>query len=86
MDVGSLISLATVIDGKALWETAVASLVAGVGVTVAASTAIYGFATFADARRDGNLLAAVVAGTVAVAASLAFTAAIVFGLIVMVNG
>ena len=47
---------------------------------------LYGFATFADARRDGNLLAAVAAGTLAIAASLAFAAAIVFGLIVMVSG
>ena len=86
MDVAGLISLATVIDGKALWETAAASLVAGVGITVAASTAIYGFATFSDARRDGNVLGAVAAGTLAVVASLAFTAGIVFGMIVMVSG
>ena len=86
MDAGTLISLATVVDGKALWETAAASLIAGIGVTAAASAAIYGFATFADARRDANVLAAVVAGTLALVASLAFIAAIVFGLIVMVNG
>ena len=86
MAMGELVSLATVIDGKALWETAVASLVAGVGVTIAASAAIYGFATLSDARRDGNLLAAVGAGALAVVSSVAFAAAIVFGLIVMISG
>ncbi len=86
MDAGTLISLATVIDGKALWETAVASLVAGVGITIAASTAIYGFAHFADARRDNRVFAAIAAATLAITASLIFAAGIVFGLIVMVSG
>jgi hypothetical protein len=86
MDAGALISLATVIDGKALWETALASLIAGVGVTAIASMAIFGFAHFADARRDNRTGIAIAAGLLAVVASLAFVAAIAFGLIVMVSG
>jgi hypothetical protein len=86
MDLGTLISLASVVDGKALWETALASLIAGVGVTAIASMAIFGFAHFADARRDNRVGVAIAAGLLAVVASLAFVASIVFGLIVMVNG
>ena len=77
---------ATVVDWKALWETALASLVAGVGVTLAASVAIYGFATFAEARRDERGGAAILAAVVAAIASLAFMAAIGAGLVVMIGG
>ena len=53
---------ATVIDGEALLDTAVASLVAGIFVTFTASLAIYGFATAAEMRRVDRDLAAVGAG------------------------
>lgn len=81
-----MVSLATIVDWTALWQTAVASLVAGLVVTLAASVAIYGFANFAEARRDERGGAAAVAALVATVASVAFAGAIVIGLIVMING
>jgi len=81
-----VISLATIIDGKALLETVLAAAVAGVGITLAASTAIYGFATFAEARTDGRFIAAGGAALLALVASLAFVGGIAVGLIVMVSG
>lgn len=79
-------ALATIVEWTALWQTAVASLVAGLGVTLAASVAIYGFANFAEARRDERGGAATVAALVAIIASLAFAGAIAVGLVVMING
>ena len=58
---------ATVVDGEALLDATVASLVAGVTVTFAASTAIYGLATFAERRREGREAAAVGAAVIALA-------------------
>lgn len=81
-----LVPVASVVDWNALWETAVASVIAGVGITTAISTAIYGFASFADARRDERGGAAAAAALLAFAASAIFVAAIVFGLIVMISG
>ena len=81
-----LLPVASVVDWNALWETAVASVIAGVGITAAVSTAIYGFATFADARREERGGAAAAAGLLAFAATAVFVAAIAFGLIVMISG
>ena len=53
--------LASVVDGEALLDTVIASVVAGVGVTVVFSFAILGAAIFGDARREGRG-AAVVGG------------------------
>ena len=50
--VGAVI-LATVVDWEALLDVVVASLVAGVGVTITFSLAIYGATRFAEVRRDG---------------------------------
>ncbi len=77
--------LASIVDGEALLDTAVASMVAGVGVTLIASLAIYGFATFADARRDDRRGAATAAGALAVLASVAFAGVIAIGLVVMIG-
>ena len=81
-----MIALATVIDWEALLDTAVASLVAGVAVTIAASTMIYGASTSAEARRDGRSGAALAAGALGLLGGLAFAAAIAAGLFVMING
>lgn len=78
--------LATVVDGRALLETVIASLVAGVGVTVAFSLAILGAALFGDARRDGREVAAVGAASLTVVALAACGAAIAFGIVVMTSG
>jgi hypothetical protein len=81
-----MFTLASIVDWKALWETAVASVVAGLGVTLAASVAIYGFASFAEARRDERSGAAAASVVLAVVASLAFAGAIGVGLVVMIRG
>ena len=51
--VGESAVIATVVDWAALRDVVVASLAAGVGVTVAFSLAILGLTRFADMRRDG---------------------------------
>ena len=76
----------SVVDPKALLDTAIASLAAGLGVTLAASTAIYGFATAVEMRRVDRSLAAIGAFALATVALLIFTAAIVAGIAVMLNG
>lgn len=88
MSVAALIQVlpATVIDGEALLDTAVASLVAGIFVTFTASLAIYGFATAAEMRRVDRDLAAIAAGALGVLSLLAFAGAIGLGLAVMING
>jgi len=81
-----VIPLGTVVDWEALLDTAVASLVAGVAVTFAASLAIYGAATFADAQREERYGVAALAVAVAAIGLLAFAAAIAAGLYTMING
>jgi hypothetical protein len=78
--------VATVIDWEALLDTAVASLIAGVVVTVAASTMIYGAATSAEMRRNGRGGLAIAAAGLGVVGALAFAGTIALGLIVMING
>jgi hypothetical protein len=77
--------LASIVDGRALLETVIASLVTGVGVTVVFSFAILGAALFGDARRDGRVLAAAGAGTLMGVGLLGALTAIAFGLIVMMS-
>lgn len=79
------VSVATIIQGKDLIATVVASLIAGVGVTAIFSVAIWGGARFADLSRDGRPLAA---GAAAVLGGLALAttlAAVVFGIVVMTS-
>jgi len=75
--------LGEVVNTTDLWETVVASLVAGIGVTVIFSLAIWGATHFADFNRDGRSVAAAAAGLVAVLALAATLAAIVLGIVVM---
>jgi hypothetical protein len=77
--------IATLVEGKELLETVVASTVAGVGVTVVFSIAIWGVARFADLNRDDRHLAAGMAATVAALAAAVTAAAVVFGIIVMTS-
>jgi hypothetical protein len=78
--------LATIIDWEALLDTAIASVIAGVVVTVAASTMIYGAATSAEMRRHGRGGLAIAAAGLGVIGALAFAGAIALGLIVMIHG
>ncbi len=83
MSAGSL--AATLVDTTALWETVVASLVAGVGVTLVFSIALLGAARFAEHNREGRIGAAVAFGALALLGAAAFLAVIVFGIIVMTS-
>ena len=75
----------SIVDSEALLDTVAASLVAGIGVTIAFSFAILGAALFGEARRDGRPLAAAGAGGLAVVALAGCAAAIVFGIVVMTS-
>ena len=75
--------LATLVEGKELLETVVASTVAGIGVTFVFSVAIWGVARFADLSRNERPLAAGAAMTLAGLAMLATLAAVAFGIVVM---
>lgn len=80
-----MILLATIVDWAALLDTAVASVAAGLVVTLAASTTIYGAATFADARREDRNGTAAVAAILGLVGLLAFAATIGAGLYVMIS-
>jgi cytochrome c biogenesis protein CcdA len=71
------------VDTKALLETVIASFVAGVGITIVFSFAIYGAARFSELARAGRNAAAIGFGALGVASGLAFVAAIVVGIVVM---
>lgn len=75
--------MAVVVETKELLQTIVASLVAGVGVTVVFSLAIWGVARFADLSREERPLAAGAAAGLAAMAALVTVAAVSFGVIVM---
>lgn len=75
--------MAVVVETKELAETIVASLVAGVGITVIFSIAIWGVARFADLSRSERPIAAGAAASLAVLATAVTLAAVVFGVIVM---
>lgn len=77
--------IATIVEGKELLETVVASVVAGVGVTFVFSVAIWGAARFADLSRSERPLAAGAAAVTAIAALLATAAAVVVGIVAMTS-
>ncbi len=77
--------IAVVVETKELLETVVASLVAGVGMTVVFSVAIWGVARFADLSRNERRLAAGAAATLAGLALAVTVAGVVFGIIVMTS-
>jgi hypothetical protein len=75
--------LATLVDIDALLKTVAASAVAGVGVTLVFSIAVYGATRFADMSRDDRPLAAGAAAVVAILGVVAFLSAVTVGIIVM---
>lgn len=77
--------LGVVVDLEALLDTAIAAIIAGVGITFAFSVTIYGTATFAEARRDGRLGAAGAAGLLALLGVLISASGIIAGILVMVS-
>jgi hypothetical protein len=79
------VGLIALIDSEALLESVVASVVAGVGIAIAFSLAIYGIARFGDARRGDAPVAAGFAATVTVLGLAAWVAAITVGILIMVG-
>jgi hypothetical protein len=81
----SVLHLATVVDWKALGETALAALVAGTTITFTFSAAIYGATRAADMRRDGRSIESGLFAAFAALAVLASLAGVIAGLIVMIS-
>jgi TRAP-type C4-dicarboxylate transport system permease small subunit len=74
---------ATIVDWSDLLQTIGASIVAGVGITVAFSVVIWGTARFADLRREGRTAEAGLPLTVSGVALAVVGAGVVFGIVVM---
>jgi hypothetical protein len=75
--------IATIVQWKELWQTVVASVVAGVGITFAFSVGIWGSGQFLELSRSDRQAAATVAGLVALLAFAAVIAAVVIAIVVM---
>jgi hypothetical protein len=78
-----MLGIAEIVETKELVQTVVFSLVAGIGVTVIFSVAIWGAARFIDLGQEERRLAAGAAAATAALALLAVAATIVIGVIVM---
>jgi hypothetical protein len=75
--------LATLVDTAALGKVVAASLIAGIGITLAFSLAIVGAARFTDMRRDERVVEAAAFGALGVIGLVVTIAAVVFGIVVM---
>jgi hypothetical protein len=75
--------LAEVVETKELVQTVVYAFVAGVGVTVIFSVAIWGVGRSVDLNQEDRSVAAAAAAGVAALALVAVVAAVVIGVIVM---
>ena len=77
--------MAVVVETKDLLETIVVSLVAGVGVTVVFSIAIWGAARFVDLSRSDRPLAAGGAAALAVLGLVLTFGGVALGIVVMTS-
>lgn len=75
--------VATLVAWRELWQTVVASVVAGVGITFAFSVGIWGSGQFLELSRNERPVAATAAGVVSVLAFLCVVAAVAVGIVVM---
>ena len=75
--------IATVVETKDLLETVLYASVAGIGLTLIFSLAIYGATRYADLSRDERPLAAAAAAVLAALALAATVASVVVGIVVM---
>ncbi len=75
--------LATIVDTTALWESALAALLSGIGIAFTVSLAILGATASVEASRDHKTLEAGAYAALGILALLATIGAIVFGIIVM---
>jgi TRAP-type C4-dicarboxylate transport system permease small subunit len=73
----------TIVDWSDLLQTIGASIVAGIGITVAFSVVIWGGARFADLRREDRTAEAGLPLTVSGLALAVVVAGVVFGIVVM---
>jgi len=77
--------VAQIVDWSALGQTAIAALLAGVGVAFAFSLGILGVARLTDSSRDPGLLSTIGFGALAILGMVATAAAIAFGIFVMTS-
>jgi uncharacterized membrane protein YidH (DUF202 family) len=77
--------LATLVEGQALLETVIASVVLGVGVTLAFSVAIWGFGRSAELGREDRPLAAASSAAVGALGLLVVLGAVVAGILAMAS-
>jgi hypothetical protein len=77
--------VAVIVQTKELAQTVAASLVAGVGVTLVFSIAIWGAARFVDLNRDQRPVAAGAAAALGVLALAVTLAAVAVGIVVMTS-
>ena len=77
--------IATIVETKEMLQTVAASVIAGVGITVVFSFAVYGATRFADLSRNQRPAAATAAVVLAAIALAACIAAVVIGVIVMTH-
>ncbi len=75
--------IATLVEWKDLWQTVVASVGAGVGITFAFSLGIWGSGQFGELSRGDRPVAATAAGIVALLAFACVAAAVIIGIVVM---
>ncbi|HTR75192.1 MAG TPA: hypothetical protein VMH33_08025 [Solirubrobacterales bacterium] len=75
--------IATIVDWSDLLQTIGASILAGVGITVAFSVVIWGTARFADLNREDRPAPAVAALAASGLALAVVAAGVVFGIVVM---
>jgi hypothetical protein len=80
-----MVGIAEIVETKELVQTVVFALVAGIGVTLIFSVAIWGAARFVDLSQEDRPLAAGAAAATGALALLAVLAAIVIGVIVMTS-
>jgi hypothetical protein len=74
-------TFASIVDWDALLETVAVSVVAGLGIVIAFSIAIYGAARFAEGRRVGASLETGLGATLALVALLVCLGAVVAGIV-----
>jgi hypothetical protein len=74
--------MAVVVETKELLQTVLASAIAGIGVTVVFSLAIWGAARFVDLSREERPLAAGAAATLAALALAVTLAGVAFGILI----
>jgi hypothetical protein len=77
--------MAVVVETSELIQTVMASVVAGLGITVVFSIAIWGAARFVDLSRSERPAAATAAAAVGILGLAATIALVVIGLIVMMG-